>query len=188
MICKVNHAPRYCPINLNALLYHIDVRLYTEGDFMFAIYGESAPLIIALGVLLIVAVIVLMFVYFRYKMQQYGLARQEDIRRDVARRRRIRPADKNEVFERDNYTCQICGISRDYLDSLCYGLGDYLLLEADHIRSVAQGGTGRDIDNLQCLCWRCNRKKGGRYTNEQVMRMIDYGIDRLEGTDNFWIE
>ena len=135
---------------------------------MFAIYGESAPLIIALGVLLIVAVIFLMVVYFRYKMQQYGLARREDIRRDVARRRRIRPADKNEVFERDNYTCQICGISRDYLDSLCYGLGDYLLLEADHIRSVA--------------------KKGGRYTNEQVMRMIDYGIDRLEGTDNFWIE
>ncbi|MBQ4217099.1 MAG: hypothetical protein II667_03255, partial [Clostridiales bacterium] len=95
---------------------------------MFAIYGESAPLIIALSVLLIVAVIFLMVVYFRYKMQQYGMARREDIRRDVARRRRIRPADKNEVFERDNYTCQICGISRDYLDSLCYGLGDYLLL------------------------------------------------------------
>ena len=35
---------------------------------MFAIYGESAPLIIALGVLLIVAVICLMVVYFRYKM------------------------------------------------------------------------------------------------------------------------
>ena len=155
---------------------------------MFAIYGEGAPLIIALAILLVLAVIVLLAVYFRYKMQQYGLARQEEIRRDVARRRRIRPSDKNEVFERDNYTCQICGISRDYLDSLCSGLGDYLLLEADHIQSVAQGGTGRDIDNLQCLCWRCNRKKGGRYTNEQVMRMIDYGIDRLEGNDDYWLE
>ena len=96
-----------------------------------------------------------------------------------ARRRRIRASDKNEVFERDNYTCQICGISKDYLDSLCEGLGDYLLLEADHIRSVSQGGTGKDIDNLQCLCWRCNRKKGGRRTNAEVREMIDYGVEFL---------
>jgi 5-methylcytosine-specific restriction endonuclease McrA len=141
-----------------------------------------------LAFLLAFAVLVLAVVAFLYKRQQYELRRKDQLYREVAGRRRIRAADKRAVFERDNYTCQICGISRDYLDSLCYGLGDYLLLEADHIQSVAQGGTGRDIDNLQCLCWRCNRKKGGRYTNEQVMRMIDYGIDRLEGTDNFWIE
>ena len=102
------------------------------------------------------------------------------MQREVAYRRRIRLSDKAEVFERDNYTCQICGISRDFLDSLCYGLGDYLLLEADHIQSVSQGGTGKDIDNLQCLCWRCNRKKGGKKTNEEVKRMIDYGIEKLD--------
>ena len=94
-------------------------------------------------------------------------------------------SDKTEVFERDNYTCQICGISKDYLDSLCEGLGDYLLLEADHIRSVSQGGTGKDVDNLQCLCWRCNRKKGGRRTNEQVRDMIDYGIEYLYRNQDF---
>ena len=65
---------------------------------------------------------------------------------------------------------------KDYMDSFEEGLGDYLLLEADHIQSVAQGGSGDDVDNLQCLCWRCNRKKGGRRTNEEVMEMIDYGI------------
>ncbi|MBR5421926.1 MAG: HNH endonuclease [Lachnospiraceae bacterium] len=87
---------------------------------------------------------------------------------------------KRMILERDEYTCQICGISRDFVDELCPGLGDYLLLEIDHIESVAQGGSGRDGDNLQVLCWRCNRKKGGRRTNEQVRETIDYGIDFLE--------
>lgn len=137
-------------------------------------------LVIALIIILAVVLFALAVVAFRYKSQQYDLDRQERMQREVARRRRIRVSDKNEVFERDNYTCQICGISRDYLDSFCEGLGDYLLLEADHIQSVAQGGTGSDIDNLQCLCWRCNRKKGGRKTNEEVKRLIDYGIDYLD--------
>lgn len=142
-----------------------------------------APVLI---LLLAVVLIVLLVVIARYKSQQNLIQRQEMMQREVAGRRRIRLSDKNEVFERDNYTCQICGISRDYLDSFCEGLGDYLLLEADHIRSVSQGGTGKDIDNLQCLCWRCNRKKGGNKTNEQVRRMIDYGIDYLDDAGDEW--
>ena len=135
------------------------------------------PLLI---ILLVIVLIVLLVVTLRYRSQQRAVRRQDLMQREVAYRRRIRLSDKTEVFERDNYTCQICGISRDFLDSLCYGLGDYLLLEADHIQSVSQGGTGKDIDNLQCLCWRCNRKKGGRKTNEEVKRMIDYGIEKLD--------
>ena len=118
-------------------------------------------LVPVLIVILAIVIIALAVLAIKFKSQQHRLMREEEMAREVARRRRIRISDKTEVFERDNYTCQICGISRDYLDSLCYGLGDYLLLEADHIQSVAQGGTGRDVDNLQCLCWRCNRKKGG---------------------------
>ena len=140
-------------------------------------------LVPALIIILAVVLFILMIVAVRYKSQQRRIRHQEESDREVARRRRIRVSDKNEVFERDNYTCQICGISRDYLDSLCYGLGDYLLLEADHIQSVAQGGTGRDVDNLQCLCWRCNRKKGGLRTNEEVLDLIDYGIDYLPPHD-----
>ena len=34
-----------------------------------------------------------------------------------------------------------------------------------------------DEDNLQVLCWKCNRKKGGNKTNEDVLESIDYGID-----------
>ncbi len=136
-------------------------------------------LVPVLVVILAITLVALAVMVIRFRSQQRRLMREEEMAREVARRRRIRISDKNEVFARDNYTCQICGISRDYLDSLCYGLGDYLLLEADHIQSVARGGTGRDIDNLQCLCWRCNRKKGGNKTNEQVRRLIDYGIDYL---------
>lgn len=137
-------------------------------------------LVPVLIVILAIVIIALAVMAIKFKSQQRRLMREEEMAREVARRRRIRISDKTEVFERDNYTCQICGISKDYLDSLCIGLGDYLLLEADHIRSVSQGGTGRDVDNLQCLCWRCNRKKGGNKTNEQVRRLIDYGIDYLQ--------
>ncbi len=142
-------------------------------------FSGSPVIVYALIILLAIVLIAFIVVTVRFRRQQRDILRQEEIDREVARRRRIRVSDKTEVFERDNYTCQICGISKDYLDSLCEGLGDYLLLEADHIRSVSQGGTGKDIDNLQCLCWRCNRKKGGRRTNEQVRNMIDYGIDYL---------
>ena len=145
--------------------------------------SDNSFLVITLAVVLAVVIVMLVAVAYRLYVQRNSIMRQERIEREIAQRRRIRVSDKNEVFERDNYTCQICGISRDFLDSLCEGLGDYLLLEADHIRSVSQGGTGRDIDNLQCLCWRCNRKKGGRRTNEEVRDMIDYGIDYLDQED-----
>jgi len=148
-------------------------------------FSGSPVIVLALIVILAIVLLAFIVVTFRYRRQQRDILRQEELDREVARRRRIRVSDKTEVFERDNYTCQICGISKDYLDSLCEGLGDYLLLEADHIRSVSQGGTGKDVDNLQCLCWRCNRKKGGRRTNEQVRDMIDYGIEYLSRNQDF---
>jgi len=147
---------------------------------------ENGFLIVALVLILAVVLLALIVVAIGYSSQQRSLMRREMLQKDIAKRRRIRVADKNEVFERDNYTCQICGISRDYLDSFCEGLGDYLLLEADHIQSVEQGGTGSDVDNLQCLCWRCNRKKGGRKTNEQVKRIIDYGIRYLDDAEHYY--
>ena len=142
--------------------------------------SDGIFIVVALVIIIAAILLVLMVVGFRYKWQKYNINREERMMRDVASRRRIRVSDKNEVLERDNYTCQICGISKDYLDSLCEGLGDYLLLEVDHIQSVSQGGTGDDIDNLQCLCWRCNRKKGGYKTNDEVRRLIDYGMDYLD--------
>ena len=137
---------------------------------------EKQFLCILIGVL----VLGLLFVILLYKRLTRRLRHKRELEREVYGRRRITPRMKQYILERDEYTCQICGISRDFIDELCPGLGDYLLLEVDHIESVANGGSGDDEDNLQVLCWRCNRKKGGSLTNSQVRRLIDYGIDYLD--------
>ena len=149
-------------------------------------------------ILLLLAGIVLLFLlYVHYKrkskrenrrFQAFSrkLEDEKAAERETAGRRRISPRMKQLVLERDAYTCQICGISKQFLDELCPGLGDYLLLEIDHIESVAKGGTGKDEDNLQVLCWRCNRKKGGKKTNEEVEELIDYGIGYLGDERGEW--
>ena len=57
------------------------------------------------------------------------------------------------IKKRDNYTCQKCGNSV-YKEP-------NLLLEVDHIIPIAKGGK-TEADNLQTLCWRCNRAKGAK--------------------------
>lgn len=53
-----------------------------------------------------------------------------------------------EVFKRDHFTCQYCGqMSPD------------VILEVDHIKPVAEGGTD-DMTNLITSCRDCNRGKG----------------------------
>lgn len=57
---------------------------------------------------------------------------------------------------RDNYTCQKCGISlREE---------PHLLLEIDHIIPISKNGK-TTIDNLQTLCWKCNRQKSNKICN-----------------------
>ena len=57
------------------------------------------------------------------------------------------------IKERDNYTCRICGNSTHCEPNL--------LLEIDHIIPVAKGGTTIE-ENLQTLCWKCNRAKSDK--------------------------
>lgn len=57
------------------------------------------------------------------------------------------------IKKRDDYTCQICGLSTD--DE------PHLLLEIDHKIPIARGGSTIE-DNLQTLCWKCNRAKGNK--------------------------
>ena len=52
-----------------------------------------------------------------------------------------------DVWERDNFTCQECGVRR--------------CLTIDYIEPQVNGG-GDEIENLQTLCGACNSSKGPR--------------------------
>jgi len=60
---------------------------------------------------------------------------------------------RKQIKERDNYTCCQCGNSIHEEPNL--------LLEIDHIIPVSKGGLTQE-DNLQTLCWKCNRSKGAK--------------------------
>jgi len=55
-----------------------------------------------------------------------------------------------EVFKRDSFRCQYCGAA-----------APEVLLEVDHVKAVAEGGTN-DILNLITACKACNAGKGKR--------------------------
>lgn len=57
------------------------------------------------------------------------------------------------IKNRDNFTCCNCGNSTHTEPNL--------LLEIDHIVPVAKGGCTVE-DNLQTLCWKCNRSKSDK--------------------------
>ncbi len=57
------------------------------------------------------------------------------------------------IKERDDFTCCQCGNSTKVEPNL--------LLEVDHIIPIAKGGLTIE-DNLQTLCWKCNRSKGAK--------------------------
>lgn len=65
----------------------------------------------------------------------------------VVKRPPIPDAFRWAIFERDNFTCQICGCRR------------YLTI--DHIKPFSQGGE-LTFDNCQTLCRSCNSRKGAR--------------------------
>lgn len=65
---------------------------------------------------------------------------------------------REKIKQRDNYTCQYCGNSTSKEPNL--------LLEIDHIIPLSKNGLTCE-DNLQTLCWKCNRSKGSKILNNQ---------------------
>lgn len=66
----------------------------------------------------------------------------------MAVRKPISKKVRFEIFKRDKFTCQYCGKS-----------APDVILEVDHIKPVAEGGTN-DFLNLITSCRDCNRGKG----------------------------
>lgn len=60
---------------------------------------------------------------------------------------------RNKIKQRDGFACKICKVNTIKEPTL--------LLEIDHIVPISKGGLTIE-DNLQCLCWKCNRKKAAK--------------------------
>jgi hypothetical protein len=63
---------------------------------------------------------------------------------------------REKIKSRDNFSCKKCTLSINDEKNL--------LLEIDHIIPLSKGGITSE-DNLQTLCWRCNRTKGSKIEN-----------------------
>ena len=75
-------------------------------------------------------------------------------RKSAAGQRALMTAQlRSSIKKRDNYACQQCAVS--------VVAEPHLLLEVDHKIPVSRGGLST-WENLQTLCWRCNRTKSNR--------------------------
>lgn len=70
---------------------------------------------------------------------------------------------RQDVFERDNYRCRICGIITDDTLPRAHPRRSNL----GHINAIAAGGT-HTWDNVCCLCFSCNRADGVNQLNIQT--------------------
>ena len=76
--------------------------------------------------------------------------------------RRISGKTRLDVFERDDYRCQMCGRTVD----------DGIKLHIDHIIPFSKGGSN-EIDNLQVLCHECNLAKNNRMDLKRTRELLE---------------
>jgi len=82
------------------------------------------------------------------------LAERIRFRQSAAGQRALMTANfRNLIKARDNYACRYCQVS--------LAQEPHLLLEVDHVIPVSKGGLST-AENLQTLCWRCNRSKSNK--------------------------
>ncbi len=82
---------------------------------------------------------------------------------------------REKIKRRDNYSCQFCTLSTSDEANL--------LLEIDHIIPLSKGGITAE-ENLQTLCWKCNRTKGSKiYNNEAIPHSV---LTSPEKSDTAW--
>lgn len=87
------------------------------------------------------------------KVLDYICQKEEWLASAKGQRALMTPKLREEIKERDNYTCKKCGNSTRNEPNL--------LLEVDHIIPVSKGGKTVK-ENLQTLCWKCNRAKSDK--------------------------
>jgi hypothetical protein len=101
------------------------------------------------------------------KPGQYKL---ETLDRVPAIERSISPLLRNEILERNGFTCRQCGAAAGDPDP--YNPSRKVRLHVDHIVPISQGGTDHR-DNLRALCSTCNQGKSNIQTpSESALNIL----------------
>jgi len=157
-----------------------------NGQAVYFCYSTHEQLFNVIGVLFIACV--MLFLYYQYrravknnneKMEQDLNDLYEYFRKELtsfigdeeigypigeAKKSNLSPSTRFDVFQRDNFTCQLCGKTRE----------EGAKLEADHKIPVSKGGSNR-MGNLWTLCRECNAGKTDKILHQwlKFYRMID---------------
>ena len=83
---------------------------------------------------------------------------------------------RNQVLERDGYTCQLCGATRG--DPSAYNPNRTITLHVDHINPESQGGRPI-LANLRTLCSDCNQGRQNIEAPSETAKNILARIRRL---------
>ncbi|MCX6830088.1 MAG: HNH endonuclease [candidate division Zixibacteria bacterium] len=82
----------------------------------------------------------------------------------------VQAQKRNEILERNGYSCQLCGAAGGDPDPLYPGRR--VRLHIDHVIPQSQGGTDND-DNLRVLCSACNQAKSNIQTaSESAINLL----------------
>jgi len=95
---------------------------------------------------------------------------------------------REQALKRDNYVCVKCGsdgtITKKEKDYIYGGYKNYTYSEkfvVDHIKPIALGGDEWDINNLQTLCFKCNKIK----TREDIRKIANLRKSEKSDLYNF---
>lgn len=84
--------------------------------------------------------------------------------------RGISPQLRNDILERNGFTCQLCGAGPGDRDP--YNPARKVRLHIDHIIPISQGGSN-DKDNLRTLCSTCNQGRSNiRMASEDAKNLL----------------
>lgn len=94
----------------------------------------------------------------------------ESLDRTPSIERGISPQLRNEILERNGFTCQQCGAGPGDPDP--FNPSRRVRLHVDHIIPISQGGTN-DRENLRALCSACNQGRSNiRIASEDARNIL----------------
>lgn len=100
----------------------------------------------------------------------------ESLERLPAIGRGISPQLRNEILERNGFTCQCCGGAPNDPDP--FNPSRKLRLHIDHIIPISQGGTDNK-DNLRVLCSACNQGRSNIQAPTETTKNVLARIRKL---------